>query len=146
MNSFQKKFNLLVLWTTAHFKYCTFVVLSLKERLPQAFMQIGWMENNFRNSISKGFGQIWTIQSRSMIIMIFQRWHSATLCDVTTVQLSNETVHAQKKKITYHENVYFPYFLYLGMLGPIMTLHAFMMNLLILLRLILFDILFLSSV
>ena len=42
----------------------------LKEKLPQAFMQIEWMEDDFRNLRQK-FGQIWIIQSRDMI---FQRF------------------------------------------------------------------------
>ena len=50
-------------------KHCYRAVLikfCLKEKLPQAFMQIKWMENDFRNLTAK-VGQIWTIQSRAMI-------------------------------------------------------------------------------
>ena len=74
--------------------------MNLKEKLHQAFMQIGWMESDFRNLRAK-FGQIWKIQSRAMIFQSFDNfflcrpltWHSATVCDVTTVQLLNGTIH-----------------------------------------------------
>ena len=33
------------------------------------------------------------------------RWHSSNICDVTTVQLSNGTVHKFFPNFTFHENV-----------------------------------------
>ena len=67
-----------------------------------------------------------------MIIMIFQRWHSATLCDVTTVQLSNETVHThkkKKKKLIMNMCISPTFILTCRYVRPIMILHAFMIEL-----------------
>ena len=47
----------------------------LKEKLPQAFMQIGWMKDDFRNLTGKSVGQIWIIQSRDMIFQRFHQFH-----------------------------------------------------------------------
>ena len=49
-----------------------FIILrfNLKEKLPQVFMQIGWMEDDFRNLTEK-FGQIWIIQSRDFFFKGF---------------------------------------------------------------------------
>ena len=53
------------------------------------------------------FGQIWIIQLRAVIFqtcyprMIPSQGHFATICDVTTVQLSNGTLH------TFHKIVLF---------------------------------------
>ena len=42
-------------------KYHNFIYyrinIKLKEKLPQAFMQIGWMEDDFRNLNSKSLGK-----------------------------------------------------------------------------------------
>ena len=41
----------------------TSVQQALKEKLPQTFMQIGWMEDNFRNLNSKSLGKFgWSSQ------------------------------------------------------------------------------------
>ena len=61
--------------------------------------------------------------------MIFQRfhtfcvcrplkWHSSYICDITTVQLSNGTVHKFLQHLIFHENKCIsPLLLFLGMLG-----------------------------
>ena len=56
--------------------------------------------------------------------------HSATVCDVTTEQLSNGTTQISQK-FTFHENISFPLHLLLtvGMLGLRLTVHAFMIEL-----------------
>ena len=60
------------------------------------------------------FGQILIIQSRDMIFQRFDsfrvchplRWYSSNICDVTTVQLSNNgTAHKFLQNFTFHENV-----------------------------------------
>ena len=64
------------------------------------------------------FGQFWIIQSRAMIFQSFDlflicrplRWHFAIICDVTTVQLSNGTLHKFHKLFTFHENILTLYF------------------------------------
>ena len=71
------------------------------------------MEDDFRNLTAKKFGQIWIIQSRDMIFQRFHYfrvcrplwWHSSNICDVTTVQMSNGTVHKILQNLTFHENV-----------------------------------------
>ena len=72
----------------------------LKEKLPQAFMQIGWMKTYFRNLPAKvwanldnpiksyDFSNFWLISC-----MLPSQGHFATICDVTTVQFSNGTLH-----------------------------------------------------
>ena len=58
------------------------------------------------------------------------RLHSATMCDVTTEQLSNGTVHKKKKKITFHENIIFPlYFCIRTYARAKLIVHAFMIEL-----------------
>ena len=69
-----------------------------KEKLPQAFMQIVWMEDDFRNHKQQKFGQMWIIQSRdmifqkvSLILCMSPPQVARFFCDVshvTTVQLS----------------------------------------------------------
>ena len=71
------------------------------------------------------FGQIWIIESRDMIFKGFinfcvghpLRWHSSNICDVTTVQLSNRTVHKFLQIFFSSWKCIFPLFLYLGTLG-----------------------------
>ena len=96
--------------------------MPLKEKLPQAFMQIGWMEDDFRNLTAK----VWAnLESRDMSLQRFHwfcvcrplRWHSFNICDVTTVQLSNGTVQKFWQNFTFHENVSSLFFYTLGLLG-----------------------------
>ena len=111
---------------------CISLHIRLKEKLPQAFMQIGWMEDDFRNLTAK-FGEIWIIQSRDMIFQRFHqfcvcrplRWDCSSLCDVTTVQLSNGTVHNFLQNFTFHENVSSLYF-YTWYVRTEMNVHAVM--------------------
>ena len=102
-------------------------LIFLKEKLPQAFMQIGWMEDDFRNlhvtakvwanldypikryDFSKGF--------INFVVCCPLRWHSSNICDVTTVQLSSGTVHKFFTKFYFSWKCIFPLLLYLGMLG-----------------------------
>ena len=107
----------------------------LKEKLPQAFMQIRWMDGDFRNLTAK-FGQIWIIQPRDMIFQRFHyfricrplRWYSSNICDVTTVQLSNGTVHNFffffKYKISLFMKMYLPSSFILRYVGAEMNVHA----------------------
>ena len=89
------------------------VQLGLKEKLPQAFMQIGWMEDDFRNLTAKVWANLDNPIKRYMIYQRFHwfcvcrplRWHSSNICDVTTVQLSNGTLHKFSQNFTIHENV-----------------------------------------
>ena len=88
-------------------------LIKLKEKLPQAFMQMGWMEDDFRNLTAK----VWANLDNPIKRYDFQRfhyfrvcrplrWHSSNICDVTTVQLSNGTVHNFfKQNFTFYENV-----------------------------------------
>ena len=60
-------------------------VMSLKEKLPQAFMN--WMEVILETYQQK-FGQIWIIQSEiDESLISYMSWHSSKICDVTTVQM-----------------------------------------------------------
>ena len=84
----------------------------LKEKLPQAFMQIGWMEDDFRNLTAKIWANLDNPIKRSDFskVSLFcvcrpLRWHSSNICDVTTVQLSNGTVHKFLQNFTFHKNV-----------------------------------------
>ena len=83
----------------------------LKEKLPQAFMKIGWMENDLGTYLfQQKFGQIWTILCFLKILINFVytrplRWRSATICDVTYNQLSNGTAHKFHQKKYFHGNV-----------------------------------------
>ena len=43
------------------------------------------------------------------------RWHSSSICDVTTVQLSNGTVHKFFKNFTFRENATSLFFYMLGL-------------------------------
>ena len=80
----------------------------LKEKLPQAFMQIECMENDFRNLTAK----VWANLDNPIKSYDFSKfwWHSANICDVTTVQLSNGTVYKFHKMYTFHENASSLYF------------------------------------
>ena len=84
---------------------------------------------------SKKLGQIWIIQSRAIIYQSFGkflvcrplRWHSATFCDVTTVQLSNGsdgTVHKFHKILLFMKR-HLPSTIILryGVLGLMLRLH-----------------------
>ena len=57
----------------------------------------------------------------SLILIVCRplRWYSSNICDVTTVQLSNGTVHKFLQNLTFHENVssFFFYTYNVGMLG-----------------------------
>ena len=55
--------HLLVMFTKS-------ISYNLKEKLPQAFMQIEWMENDFINLTAKVWAN-WMIQSRDMIFQSF---------------------------------------------------------------------------
>ena len=48
------------------------------------------------------------------------------ICDVTTVQLSNGTVHKFLQNFSFHENVYLPSFVILTCVRAEMNVHAFM--------------------
>ena len=87
-------------------------------------MQIGWMEDNFRNLPAKVWANLdnpikrYDFSKVSLICVCRPlRWHSSNICDVTTVQLSNGTVHKFLQNFTFHEKCIFPLLLYLGMLG-----------------------------
>ena len=54
------------------------------------------------------------------------RWHSFNICDVTTVQLSNGTVHKFLQNCTSHENVSSLFFYILRYVRAEMNVHAFM--------------------
>ena len=54
------------------------------------------------------------------------RWHSSNICDVTTVQLSNGTVHKIVQNFTFHENVYLPSSFILRYVRAERNVHAFM--------------------
>ena len=60
-------------------------------------MQIGWVEQQQkRETQQQKFGKFWLIQALYdffLILMPPSQEDSATICDVTTVQLSNGTVH-----------------------------------------------------
>ena len=77
------------------------------------------MGNDFWN-LSATIWANWIIQSRAVIFQSFDNflvcrppsWHFATICDVTTAQLSNGTIHN-----LLFMKMYLPLLLYLGMLG-----------------------------
>ena len=56
-------------------------------------------------------------------------WHCANVCDVTTVQLSNGTVHKFYKNFAFHENVSSLYFYTYRYVRAKMIVHAFMIEL-----------------
>ena len=64
-------------------------------------MQTRWMENGFRNLTANVWATLDNPIERAMIFQSFDQflvccplmWHSATICDVTTVLVSNWTVH-----------------------------------------------------
>ena len=103
-----------------YFTYYQKVALSLrsllKEKLPQAFMQIRWMENDFRNLTAKlqanldnqiksyDFSKFWILVCRPLW------WHSANICDVTTVQLSLWNCTQISQNFNFHENTSSLYF------------------------------------
>ena len=66
------------------------------------------MENYFRN-LTVTFWEMWIIQSRAMIYQSFDlflacrplTWHTTTFCEVTTIQLSNGTVHTFQKMLRF---------------------------------------------
>ena len=74
----------------------------LKEKLPQAFMQIRWMERDFRNITANVWANLdnpiksYDFSKFLLISCIECRplmWPCVNICDVTTVQLSHGTVH-----------------------------------------------------
>ena len=89
------------------------MALRLKEKLPQAFMQIGWMEDEFRNLTANVWANLDNPIKRYdfskvslMSCMSPSQVHSFNICDVTTVQLSNGSVHNFfLQNFTFHENV-----------------------------------------
>ena len=52
------------------------------------------------------------------------RWHSSNICDVTTVQLSNRTVHKVLQNFTLHE-LYLPSSFILRYVRAEMNVHAY---------------------
>ena len=82
------------------------------------------------------FGHIWIIQSRAMIFQRFDyyivcrplRWHSATICDVTTEQLPNGTVR-KFHNIFLFMKMYLPPTFVLRYVRPEMIVLAFMIEL-----------------
>ena len=52
-------------------------------------------------------------------------WHFSNICDVTTVQLSNGTVHKSLQNFTFHENESSLFFI-LRYVRAEMNVHAFM--------------------
>ena len=92
--------------------HSTMSMVCLKEKLPQAFMQIVWMEDDFRNLTAKVWANLdnpikrYDFSKVSLICVCRPlRWHSSNICDVTTVQLSNGTVHKILLNFTFHKNV-----------------------------------------
>ena len=109
----------------------------LKEKLPQAFMQIEWMEDDFRNLTAKVWANLdnpikrYDFSKVSLILCTCTcrhlRWHSFNICDVTTVQLSNGTIHKFFTKFYFSWKCIFPLLLYLCMLGlKWMCMHLWM--------------------
>ena len=93
------------------------VFLLLKEKLPQAFMQIGWMEDDFRNLTANVWANLDNPTKRydfSKVSLILCMSPSQV---VTTVQLSNGTIHKFFTKFYLSWKCIFPLLLYLGMLG-----------------------------
>ena len=119
---------LVIMCTKYHMK-------NLKEKLPQAFMQIGWMKKwlknptakvwaNFENpSKSYDFSNFWLISC-----MLPSQGHFATIYDVTTVQLSNGTLY-KFHKIVLFRKMHLPSTLILRYVRAKMTLNAFMIEL-----------------
>ena len=82
------------------------------------------MEDEFRNLTAKVWANVDNPITRydfSKVSLICVRrplrWHSSNICDVTTVQLSNGTVHKFFTKFYFSWKCIFPLLLYLGMLG-----------------------------
>ena len=70
------------------------------------------MKDDFRNLTAKVWANLDNLIKRydflkvSLILcMLPSQWHSSNICDVTTVQLSNGTVHKLLQNCTFHENV-----------------------------------------
>ena len=71
------------------------------------------MENDFTKQTAKVWANLDNpIKSydfsKCWLILVCRplRWHSATICDVTTVQLSNEAMHTFLQNFTFHETTY----------------------------------------
>ena len=78
-------------------------------------MQIRWIESDFKN-LTISLGKVWEnldspIKSYDLLKFGFflisgmPPWHCGTVCDVTTVQLSNGTLRKVKKNLTFHGNI-----------------------------------------
>ena len=127
LSKHQIGWNADVFWFTVLLtkKYtCLIFIMILKEKLSQAFMQIGWMEDDFRNLTAKVWANLDNPIKRYDFSKVHYfcvcrplRWHSSNICDVTTVQLSNGTVHNFFTKFHFSWKCIFPLLLYLGMLG-----------------------------
>ena len=102
----------------------------LKEKLPQAFMQIEWMENDFRNLTAKvwvnfdnsNFNQeLWFF--KVLVNFLYAALSGGSvliyICDVTTVQLSIGTVHKFLQHFYFSWKCIFPLLFCIGMLGLI---------------------------
>ena len=85
---------------------------NLKEKLPQAFMQIGWMEDDFRNITAKvwvnlGNQEMWFF--KGFINCLYVALSGGTLLIYVMSQQYNRVMdlytHKKKKKNPFNENV-----------------------------------------
>ena len=90
--------------------------VSLNGKFTQAFMQIGWMEDDFKNLTAKVWANLdnpikrYNFSKVSLISCMSPSQVVLLYCDVTTVQLSNGTVHKFHEIFTFHENASSIYF------------------------------------
>ena len=95
----------------------------LKEKLPQAFMQIGWMESDFRNltakvwaNLDKSNQELWfskllliSCMPPSQVALYYNLWcHSSTTVEWNCTQISQDLLFMK---------IYPPLHLFLGRVG-----------------------------
>ena len=114
------------MWTAGKIRKTVEGPWILKEKLPQAFMQIEWMENGFRNLTAK----VWANLDNPIKSYDFSKfWLNSCMppsqhcaqnylwCHNNYCLMELYTNFNKKKKITFHENAPSLYFFYLGILG-----------------------------
>ena len=70
-------------WNVDRIQMMTWMLLNLKEKLPQAFMQIEWMENDFRNLTAK----VWANLDNPIKIYDFSKFWLISCMPPTQVAL-----------------------------------------------------------
>ena len=104
----------------------------LKEKLPLAFMQIVWMEDDFRNLTAKVWAN-WIIQSRDMIFQGFINFvYVALSCGTLLISVVSQQynylmeLYTNIYKILLFMKMYLPFSFILRYVRAEMIVHAFM--------------------